>query len=190
MGKVNSSGYAFLMGALHANDLAKIRYAVEQYGIDLAQDEFPVFHPVLTAVRECGPDILEYFLDQGVAGGLESEGNPLLFWACLESEPRNVTLLLAHGADIHKRNKDGLTALMYAANSPEGEASVEIARILIAHGADRAALDGRGADARFWAREADNGGVLALLDAADAAVAASAASRRRRLQARAVAGLL
>jgi ankyrin repeat protein len=81
--------------------------------------------------------ILKTLLKAGADPNLKSSSGfwtPLIFAADL-GQSQMVSILLSSGADFRATNSDGLTALHYAENA-------EVARLLIAAGADRTARSG------------------------------------------------
>ena len=93
-----------------------------------------------------GPDVIRILLESGLdANALDSYDNTPLHKAAETKNPENVLFLIQNGADVHSTNKRRQSPLHEAASSlwvdpedptPPPEESVEIARILIAAGAD------------------------------------------------------
>lgn len=88
------------------------------------------------------------------------EAGPALVAACHSGAAGAVRWLLERGAPVAHRNEYAWLPLHFAAYAGH----VEIVRLLLAHGADRAATCGQGRTARSWAEEAGHGDVLRLLD--------------------------
>jgi ankyrin repeat protein len=70
-----------------------------------------------------------------------------LMGASEKGDFKMVQALLADGADVNAKNKDGETALMYAS----GEGHLEVVQLLLANGADVNAKNSRGETALFMA---------------------------------------
>lgn len=185
MAAINKGTTDFLLAALRSSDLDRVKAAVESFHLDLAHDEFP--QSLLCAVAQHGdPRIVAYLLESGVDPNKSFNTYTPLCWAVVGSQPENVRLLLAYGADAHVTLSNGTTTLMQAAYSLQGAAE-EMAQMLIAQGVDVAALNDKGETAREIALAKRNHGVARLLDAQKVQ---AAGTRRRRLYARAVPGLL
>ncbi len=71
--------------------------------------------------------------------------------ALLNPNPEVVKALLAGGADVNARDKDGGTALMCAASS--NPPNPKVVKALVAGGADIRAVDNNGHDARWYVRQ-------------------------------------
>ncbi len=71
------------------------------------------------------------------------------------TNPEMVKVLLAEGADIHARDNDGMTALMWAAIR---NSNPEVVKVLLKNGADIRAVDKYGHDALWWAQYNLKGG--------------------------------
>jgi ankyrin repeat protein len=97
----------------------------------------------------------------------EAEEPPLSRAAVTNSEL--VARLLAQGADVNARGKDGMTPLHHSAWAGRGD----VAALLLAWGADVNAKDGRGATPLHWAAIEDNKTVADVLLANGAQVDAS-----------------
>jgi len=82
-----------------------------------------------------------------------------LMLAAAEGSVRKVKRLIARGANVNARNRQGATALMYAILS----GSVEVARILIENGADVDARDCNGKTALMQAVDRGNIDIVKLL---------------------------
>ena len=80
---------------------------------------------------------------------------------CFKGYSAIAKLLIKSGADVNISNFNGATALIFAAtfNKPE------IAALLLAHGADKSALDDKGNSALQHAKMQSSAAVLALLEA-------------------------
>ena len=84
-----------------------------------------------------------------------------------------VKTLLDAGADVNAREARGMTPLMYAAATDHGD--IEIARMLMAKGADLAVKSNAGETALDWANKGGSTALAALLQKAGAPGAAPAA---------------
>ncbi|HJT87000.1 MAG TPA: ankyrin repeat domain-containing protein [Bryobacteraceae bacterium] len=97
--------------------------------------------------------------------GTLGEGTTPLMRAAKNGDSAAIRLLLDHGADVSIRQKNGATALMFAAGLGRGvgvfakdygtEADLlEAAKVLVAHGADVNAISGAGQTAMHFAAQA------------------------------------
>jgi ankyrin repeat protein len=86
----------------------------------------------------------------------------LLMEAAQESFPEILALLTSAGGDIHAKDKDGMTALHYAAMKE----AVDATKLLLAHGADPSAVDAEGRTPAMIARQYRSREVLQLLEKA------------------------
>jgi ankyrin repeat protein len=79
---------------------------------------------------------------------VEHDGTTLLMYACHDRDNVGpiMQLLVSRGADIHARNRDGKTALMYAAEN----VNVAALSFLLDHGASVTDRDNEGYDALLW----------------------------------------
>lgn len=148
---------------------------------------------VFTAVRNNQLPAVQAYLDQkGDPNGRDEKGHTLLILAAYNGSLETVDLLLRRGADSHlqdgmgtalmaasfkgftpivrkllatgakvdERNGMGATALMFASLSGR----FAVARLLMNHRADVAAVDQRGLDARKLAEGQGNAPMVQLLD--------------------------
>jgi len=95
-------------------------------------------------------------------------GDTALHMAAAASHPDMVELLIAHGADVHARNRMGAAPLHYGAdaNHKDPDAQAATVRALIAAGADPNAVCKRGvAPLHRAVRTRSSAAVRALLDA-------------------------
>lgn len=112
---------------------------------------------ILRAVENNRADELNRLLDAGADSnakdGRRVDGKTPLHIACMNGCPEVVHLLLSHGADVNMRDGEGATPLYYACekndatlirrDSSRPEDHLDIARALIAAGADVNAADWR-----------------------------------------------
>jgi ankyrin repeat protein len=105
----------------------------------------------------------EWLLQQGLLiNAADYTGHTALYRACGNGESDDapmIELLLANGADVHRRTDDGYTALDGAAISGKAKC----AKVLIAAGADVIRTDSRGCSALHSAIMKQNGAVVQLL---------------------------
>lgn len=66
-----------------------------------------------------------------------SDGSSALFYASLKGKVEIVELLIAHGAEVNRRNGEGQTALHWSSQNRH----IEVARVLLVHGADLEPVD-------------------------------------------------
>lgn len=86
-----------------------------------------------TVASTCGPDTLKALIRAGApVNGADSMSNTPLMNAALKGKRENVLVLLAAGADVNRRNKDGNSALSIALEEAQKSS---IAEILLKHGA-------------------------------------------------------
>jgi ankyrin repeat protein len=86
---------------------------------------------LLDAIRANDNDRVQNLLDEGVDPNSKDERQKsALMYAALYAGPRVLDLLIRAGADLNHRDKDGMTALVWAAHSYES------AKLLIEAGAD------------------------------------------------------
>jgi hypothetical protein len=92
------------------------------------------------------------------------KGNTLLIQACAEHDLDAINIveeLLEYQADINVQNKQGFTALMYAAKY-RTDATVEL---LLSHSADKSLKNNAGQTALMLAQERGDEGIIRLLEA-------------------------
>ena len=75
-------------------------------------------------------------------------------FAAFNPNPEMAKMLLAGGADVHARDKEGITALMCAAAL---NSNSEMIKVLLENGADVRAADKDGHDALWWAQHNEEG---------------------------------
>ena len=78
-----------------------------------------------------------------------SAGETPLIVAAMKGQTEIAALLIAKGAKVNTKTKDGQTALIYAARAPEDRS--EVAKLLIENGADVNAEDNKGMTALDYA---------------------------------------
>lgn len=113
--------------------------------------------PLMEAIYRSDADAVERLASQGAEvkgeqyyiGGLAALKTTPLNKAAAQGNTRIVGILLAHGADINERRKDGDTALAGAA----GAGRSETVEFLLAHGADVSIPGWRGKTAADWAQD-------------------------------------
>jgi ankyrin repeat protein len=107
--------------------------------------EYTYWTPLHDAAAYGDPAVIRLLLAADVAReARNSDGNTALMLATLSQDPERVAALLEWGADPNLANDVGLTPLLAAAR----DGQVEAARLLLAAGADVAAIDraGQGID--------------------------------------------
>ncbi len=72
------------------------------------------------------------------------------FMLCRTVTVEEVRKALASGANVHAKDNDGKTALMFAAGM---KANPEVVKVLLENGADVHAVDNNGHDAIWWAQQ-------------------------------------
>ena len=78
-----------------------------------------------------------------------------LTWAAMHNpNPEVIKVLLAGGADIHFKNKDGVTVLMYAVLH---NSNPEVVKVLLEGGADVHAVDKYGSDVFLYVQQREKG---------------------------------
>ena len=119
-----------------------------------------VIHPTVlhAAVWAKHANIVELLLVSGSdIEALDAQQQTPLHYAVQGTSPEIVTLLLDHGANVEARDCYGSTPLIVLARNRINESPIEIADILIAHGADIRATTDSGTSA-FGATQGDNPG--------------------------------
>ncbi|MEX0677784.1 MAG: ankyrin repeat domain-containing protein [Pirellulales bacterium] len=97
----------------------------------VAKPDGPQDHVLLSAIRRGDQALLESHLREGAPVNVRtSDGTTPLLLAALYGTPEAVRSLLDHGADPNAVNKNGASALVFAAGDSEK------VRLLIDHGAD------------------------------------------------------
>ena len=104
--------------------------------------------------------LVEALLARGA--DLARDGGPALFSAANAGKDAVVAALLAHGVPADVPNADGWTALMAAAWQDQ----LDVARRLLAAGANPDHRDARGKSVLEWARESQKRAVVELLESA------------------------
>lgn len=124
--------------AIRANDLPRLQAMLKSGANANVPDPRGGATPLMNAAAVGSVEAMKLLLDQGAGVNLTSTtGATALMWAVTEID--KVRLLLARGADAKAASQRGRTALFIAARSDQ---SVEIAKLLIAAGADVKAVDG------------------------------------------------
>lgn len=106
--------------------------------------------------------VAAYLLEQGATVDVkDANGRTALLYASSGPYPDTVGLLLRNGADVNVQGKaEGFTALMMAAS----EGQMEVARVLLLHGAAVDLIDKDGDTAKKFAREKGHAEMLKLLE--------------------------
>lgn len=99
------------------------RKELGQMNIDYTDDSFAKY------VERGDKVVVELFLTAGKSPNLRVSEDPILSIAAVKGHEEIVKLLIAKGADVNARTKDGLTPLMFADNA-------EIVKALLNKGAD------------------------------------------------------
>ncbi len=110
----------------------------------------PVAIAASLAIQYKRPQMLRYFLEQGLSPNSTVEGVPLLITAVNDSRLREVKLLLEAGAHVHLVDAQGNTALITAALVE----SEQIVDLLLDAGADPAVKNQDGYEAADYTRRA------------------------------------
>ena len=76
-----------------------------------------------------------------------SNGSSALFCASLEGKVEIIELLIAHGAEVNRRNGEGRTTLHWSSQNGH----IEVAKVLLAHAADLEPVDSDEALPLHWA---------------------------------------
>ncbi len=131
--RANANGGTPLMYAVLGGDPRIVRLLLDQ-GIDLNAQADNGWSAVMIAVAKGYVDVLAMLLDEGADPTLaDVYGWTPLMRAGFENRTAALRLLLADGrVDVNRRGDNGITALHLAAT----QGHVEIARLLMAHGAD------------------------------------------------------
>lgn len=116
----------YLVADSFSEYLANLRRSPERDG---PTESVPVFSDVELGNWRA---VEKYLTNRGNPNAVSDAGNTLLTLAAKAPWPRIVKLLLDHGADVHKTDRMGMTALHYAAE----KSSFDSMRLLLDSGAD------------------------------------------------------
>lgn len=124
--------------AIRDNNLGQLQALLKGGANPTVSDPRGGATPLMHAAAVGSVEAMTLLLDNGAnVNGTNATGATALMWAATDIE--KVRLLLARGADAKAVSQRGRTALFLAARS---EPSAEIAKVLIAAGADMRAVDG------------------------------------------------
>ena len=123
--------------AIRANDLPRVDEMLKQGASANLKDDRGLT-PLMYAAIAGSTDAMKLLLDKGAdVNARNAFASTALMWSA--TDIKKVRLLVERGADVNLASKQGRTALLVAALSDN---SYEIARSLIAKGADVKAVDG------------------------------------------------
>jgi ankyrin repeat protein len=153
--------------AAKSGDIAKIKDLLDKDpGLLYVKDEqgkTPLHWAVGRGQVEAARFLLDtYHVDVNVRNN--NEGTPLHV-AASQAQPKAAELLIAHGALVDARTKDGATPLHFASYKGRKAGHFETAKILIQHGADVNARTNNGATALSMALSRGNSQIIELLRA-------------------------
>ena len=147
---------------LKSDDYLGIKQYIKS-GADLTQTNEAGESVLACALRErCSQETLELLIEQGAdIFDFDDEGVSVFDMAITYNNIAMVKYLIEQGKDVNKTTrKSGFTALMGAACYGR----VEIAQLLLEHGADKNAKDSKGFTAIDFARKMNKKSILALFD--------------------------
>ena len=106
-------------------------------------------------------EIVDLLLERGagIDKGDDEKGATALFQSIMGLEPEIASLLVDRGADVNKKTKPGMSALMLAAASKQ----VDTAAMLVEHGADVGAKDAEDLTPLMYAAEGGSPEIAGLL---------------------------
>jgi len=141
-------------------ELADVETLVNK-GVDVNLQDQKKRTPLIFAASAGHTSVVEYLVGAGADVSMsDSSGQPPLLHACKGSFNETATFLLDNGADVNVQSKKrGVTALMLAAVWD----NVELAQILLDHGADPQLTDSFGRTAKLLAEKKGNTAVIDLL---------------------------
>lgn len=112
-----------------ADSQSNARKALEAKRIPVSEGEF------LRQVERGDKTVVELFLQAGINANAKADGGSALIIATARGHADIAQMLIAKGADVHARNKEGLTPLMGAIIG-ERKGSVSLVSLLLDRGAD------------------------------------------------------
>lgn len=152
---------AALFEACRRNDMDAVKAICEANPNLMHVQDAKGFTPVLIAVYNQAPDVVQYLLQQGAPADVpDASGNTALMGAAFKGYGDMVKALLAAGVEVDQRNGSGATALTFAATFGRMEA----AEILLQHGASVSIADSRGKSPIDHALIQENEPMLRLLE--------------------------
>ena len=132
----NKKGDAPLFIAIDKKNLDMVKFLIEQ-GADVhARGQYQET-PLMRAVWKGAKDIVEYLLPMSDIEAEDKDGDTALIYAAEFNRLEIAKLLIAHGADVNKKNHYQRTALHKAAD----QGHLKMVQFLVEHGADPYARD-------------------------------------------------
>ena len=140
--KIDGAGRAALHYAVVVATNPAITRLLIDYGADVNKLNKEGYTPLYYAAWHGNIDIFNYLIEQGAdIKGFNNAGRTILHAASYGKQNIELIKLIAEsGVDINAGDKDGMTALLYAAKN----SGLEIIRYLIDKGADIKAKDNKG----------------------------------------------
>lgn len=158
---MNANAPNELFDACRRNDVANVSAICQQDSWYLGVRDGKGFTPVLIAVYNNAPDVVEWLLGAGAPADVpDQSGNTALMGAAFKGYKEMVSMLLQSGVDVNQRNGNGATALTFAATFGQ----MEIAEMLLENGASLDLLDGLGKSPIDHAMVQENEPMVRLLE--------------------------
>lgn len=157
------SGFTPLMAAMAGGNLEVIHLILDKKP-NVRAATTSGWTAMHAAARLRDPTIVKRLLEMGAEAQPKKnfQNRTPLHWAAMSSDPAVVELLLDHGAEVNARESfSGTTALILAASLED--TSLELAKLLVARGADLNAKDDAGRTAWAWAAQQGNGSLVKWL---------------------------
>ena len=133
-------GWTPLMCAIFNESSQKIITILIEAGANVNEKSWSGINILMLAAESSDISLVQYLLDKGAKGSINDEdweyGFTPLIWAAKNNETNGsgvIQALIENGADIHIKDKNGFTAILWAAMMNSNE---EVIRTLIKNGAN------------------------------------------------------